>query len=536
MQRVWSVLGSVGLLFAVLVAPTLQEKTCQVTIHLVDGETEQPLAGWISISRQDSGELLHPEELISRGVGLPKDHPVAGWFVVSEGRAMISLPAVKLTIAAIAGLETERVEQTVDFRGKETAEVKLTLPRFSHLRQQDVYSGNTHLHLMKLNRETADRYLREIPRADGLDVLFLSYLERAGADHDYISNRYTQRDLELLSQDNLPIGHGEEHRHNFGSGGQGYGHVMLLNLPELVLPVSLGPGIMKQGSDGIPIQRGIDQARKAGATAVWCHNHWGLENLSNWVAGRLDAQNIFDGGEHGSYEDSFYRYLNAGLQVPFSTGTDWFLYDFSRVYVPLKTPLTPQNWLAALKAGRSFITNGPLLELTVEGAQIGDRLEMQKPGEVTVTAHGIGRIDYQRLELVWNGRVIRQTPSRAVQGHFESDLKATVTIDQPGWIALRTPPPPLAKEPDRYPPVGLNEFGQPLFSHTSPIYVSVGGQKQFDVATAKDLLSDIEKSWTFISENANFADEQERQVIHDVYENARETLQWWIADHQSEPR
>ena len=111
--------------------------------------------------------------------------------------------------------------------------------------------------------------------------------------------------------------------------------MMLLNLQELVLPVSIGPGIMKLGTDGLPVQRGIDTARRDGGTAVWCHNRWGFEHIPNWVLGRLDAQNIFDGGAHGSYKDSFYRFLNAGLRVPFSTGTDWFIYDFARVFVPV---------------------------------------------------------------------------------------------------------------------------------------------------------------------------------------------------------
>ena len=48
---------------------------------------------------------------------------------------------------------------------------------------------------MKVSRADADRYLQEVPRADALDLLFVSYLERAGADQDYITNRYTAGDL-----------------------------------------------------------------------------------------------------------------------------------------------------------------------------------------------------------------------------------------------------------------------------------------------------------------------------------------------------
>ena len=81
---------------------------------------------------------------------------------------------------------------------------------------------------------------------------------------------------------------------------------------------------------------------------IWCHNEWGFEDVPNWLAGLLDAQNIFDGDETPGYEDSFYKYLDLGMHIPFSTGTDWFIYDFSRVYVPIDGDLTRQKWLSAL--------------------------------------------------------------------------------------------------------------------------------------------------------------------------------------------
>lgn len=523
MQRLITWFGSVGLLAAAIAFPARKDDDCRVTLRLVDAATKQPIRGWVRIVNS-AGEVLHPPELLSRGVGLPVEQSIHEWSVVSRPEVVITLPAEQITLSGLSGLEFEGGQQTADLRGRKTAHVDLPLVRLANLREAGQFSGNTHLHLMKLSREDSDRYLREIPKADGLDVLFLSYLERADADHDYISNKYTKADLEQLSKDNLPIANGEEHRHNFGPGDEGYGHVMFLDLPELILPVSLGPGIAKRGSDGIPIQRGVDQARKAGATVVWCHNHWGRESIPNWVTGRLDAQNIFDGGEHGSYEDSFYRCLNAGLKVPFSTGTDWFIYDFSRVYVPIDGEVTPQSWLAALRAGRSFITNGSLLEFTVNGKPIGDRIDLPQSGEVHVTAKAIGRHNFRQLELIQNGRVIRTKTSQPVDGHFIAVIETTVQIDQPCWLAVRTPPPPLAKAPDRYPPVEKNEFGQPLFSHTSPIYVTVGGRDVFDASAAKSLLVDAERHRREIVEKAQFVDADERARVLAVHDQAIEVL------------
>jgi len=178
-----------------------------------------------------------------------------------------------------------------------------------------------------------DHYLKSISRADGLELVFVSCLRRAKAERNYISNTYTKQQLQQLSGHGVMFGHGEEHRHNFGSGGEGYGHVMFLNIKELIRPVSIGPGIMGEGMDWLPLRRGIDKAHRNGATTIWCHNAFGFEEVPDWIAGVLDAHNIFDGGSRGTYEDTFYRFMDIGLRVPFSTGTDWFIYDFSRVYV-----------------------------------------------------------------------------------------------------------------------------------------------------------------------------------------------------------
>ena len=64
------------------------------------------------------------------------------------------------------------------------------------------------------------------------------------------------------------------------------------------------------------------------------------------------------------------------MHVPFSSGTDWGIYDFSRVYVPVDGELTSSSWLGALRDGRSYITNGPFLELETEQGTVGDTLAL----------------------------------------------------------------------------------------------------------------------------------------------------------------
>src|SRR5207249_702662 len=135
-----------------------------------------------------------------------------------------------LRLEAFAGLETELASVSIDLRGRDQESLAIPLRSFSQVSRQGWYGGNTHLHLSNLNKDQADRYLREIPRADHLDVLFISYLERAVVDKDYITNRYPLGDLKQFWSTGVLVNNGEEHRHNFGDQGEGFGHVMLLNI------------------------------------------------------------------------------------------------------------------------------------------------------------------------------------------------------------------------------------------------------------------------------------------------------------------
>ena len=435
---------------------------------------------------------------------------------------VIDLPAQQLTVDVLSGLETERLTRTIDLTGQSDAKVRLPLVRFYRRKENRQVAGNTHLHLMKLSRKNCDRYLREIPRSDNLDVLFLSYLERVTADREYTSNNYDAGDLaELTRQSGVLFGNGEEHRHNFAGFGQGYGHVMLLNIEKLIQPVSIGPGIMKTGTDGIPLTRGIQQARDDGATAIWCHNVFGLEAESNWILGRLDALNIYDGGRRAGFKERFYPLLNIGLKIPFSTGTDWFMYDFSRVYVEMNKPLTVDNWLDDLSAGRSYITNGPLFRFNVDEAVIGDTLDLAGPRAVSVLGQVEGRIDFVRAEVVLNGRVVATAETRKVGEHFRAEITQSITVDEPGWLALRIPPPNLS---DAGPKTPTNELGRELYGHTSPIYLTVGGESAFNSRVARAMLEQMRESQAAISEQGNFESPQTKARVLDVYADAAAKL------------
>jgi hypothetical protein len=304
---------------------------------------------------------------------------------------------------------------------------------------------------------------------------------------------------------------GQEHRHNFEGYGQGYGHVMFLNIKELVQPVSIGPGITGKGVDDLALRPGIDNARKQGGTVIWCHNTNGFEDVLNALDNRLDAINVFDGSRGGTFEENYYRYLNLGIKMPISTGTDWFMYDMSRVYAEVRGKLTIGSWLDAVKAGRCQATNGPLLSFEVDGKKVGDVIDLTEPRKLKIRASAIGRFPPKKLELIRNGKVIKTQFDRAGDASM-IELQHDVRVDEPSWFAVRI-------DSD-----AKNEFAKTLFAHTSPVYVNVKGRGVFDVVEAIALLKQVEEGQATIRAKGRFSSEDASKKLLALYDQAADDL------------
>jgi hypothetical protein len=492
--------------------PEKKSDTIKVHLRLADDRTGKSIAGMVRIFRQGSDTPLSLTGLPDRLRGLKKTDTVVGWYVVPVSGIETTLPCAALRLEALSGLETARTIQEIDLSKKDIAEVTVKLKFLFRPEEQKLVAGNTHLHLRDLTKREADDYLRTIPVADGLKVVFISYLERDKDDAHYITNRYPIGTLKDFETAGVLVNNGEEHRHNFEAYGQGYGHVMFLDIRRLVKPVSLGPGITNGGNDDQALLTGMTDARKQGGTVLWCHNTMGYEAVSEALAGRFDALNVFDGTFTGKYEDRYYRFLNVGVRLPISTGTDWFLYDFSRVHARVPGTLTIQSWLHALKAGQCGVTNGPLLTLTVGGREVGDVIKLDRPRIVRVEATGLGRHDFERLQLVQNGKVVKTQSAEKKDGGYSAKLILEVRIDEPTWFAVRIDT------------STKNELGRFLFAHSSPVYVDLDGKRVFDVESARSLQRELEEARDAIGKRGQFSSPGARDKVIAIYEQTKKEV------------
>jgi hypothetical protein len=217
------------------------------------------------------------------------------------------------------------------------------------------------------------------------------------------------------------------------------------------------------------------------------------------ATGRADAVEMID---HTPYRHTeYYRYLNCGYRLPLVGGTDKMSNEVPvglyRTYAYLPDQdFTYENWCSAVRAGQTFLSAGPIITLSVGGAQIGDIVELPRGGgtvEVEATVESIFPVPV--LQLIQLGRVIAE--EKAPQGARTLKLKATVKVDSTTWLAARCNGPTFGSLQHH------DVWQRGCFAHTSPVYIAVGEPWQlFDEQAARYMLTLIEGSLGFIRNSA----------------------------------
>ncbi len=121
--------------------------------------------------------------------------------------------------------------------------------------------------------------------------------------------------------------------------------------------------------------------------------------------------------------------------------------------------------MAGLKAGRTFVTNAPLLEFTLGGREIGDEIRLPAGGKRLTARVGLrSSVPIDHLEVIGNGSVVATIPLRGDRTTASETVSVLVT--RSGWYVLRAwSDRPVTPILDLYP-----------FGSTSPVYVRVGRQ------------------------------------------------------------
>ncbi len=441
------------------------------------------------------GRFVHPANSILKvGPGDP--------FFYCDGEFEVHLGRGAVDIVVERGTEYTPLRHTLYATATGAVEVELELKRWIDLPEQRWYPGNTHIHYNELEGRPEER-LRLEPEVNDLSVTAISILQRGQIP--YASNKFPIGFMTDFSTDHRQVDCGEETRHNAHHGG--YGHVMLLNLRNLVEPVSRGDLVSAFDPDYPPLCHACDDARTQGGIVIWCHNGNGMEAPVAAGLDKLDAFNLFDPCWKDLEYDIWYKLLNCGIGLPASTGSDWYVCSNNRVYVQTEDQFTYQNWLEGLQAGRTFITNGPALWLDIDGQGPGARIETR--GKVSAKVEWRSHYPLDRVEVVRDGEVLHQRLLQQMVEQREGTWTVDVDLAGDGWVAVRV----LGAARD--------SFQQAVYAHSSPVYVGTGVPAVAAGESAAFFAREIEASSGLIKRSGRFTTDAQRQEVLHLFEQGR---------------
>jgi len=208
--------------------------------------------------------------------------------------------------------------------------------------------------------------------------------------------------------------------------------------------------------------------------------------------------------------DVYYRLLNCGLRIAVSAGSASGVkaspLGYNRVYAKLDGPFTYERWFQALKAGRSFGTNGPMLFLRLNGQEIGSTLRIP-PGKarpLNVHAEAASNGSLERLEIIFRGRVLKTIHATNSKGRMVADFE--MSPQESGWLAARCFERPAATI---------------RFAHTSPIYIEVGNKSPVVAADVEYLIEWIDREVEFYQKETRFRKPEDRNALLSFFGAAR---------------
>lgn len=363
------------------------------------------------------------------------------------------------------------------------------LKRWTNMNEQRWFSGDSHVHF--LTPEGAHREAQ----AEDLNVVNLLQSQWGSL----FTNTEDFTGAPSVSRDgNNFVYVGQENRQHV------LGHLILWGLRQHVMPwCSDGLGEAEiAGTMETTLSDWADRAHEQGGFVVNPHfnspNAFG-EYPALIATGRTDAieMKTLSSQRYGDY----YGYLNCGYRLPMVSGTDkmssFVPVGGHRTYVniPEDEEFTYESWCRNVVRGRTFISGGPMIGLSVDGAKIGDTIELPASGAVEVRVWAESIFPIHSLEILGAGRVVASAESR--QGTRRLELNERIDVDGHTWIAARCGGPGYYGNSIKY-GTGTHE----VYAHTSPIYVACGGEWQmFDRRVASNILASVEGSLAYIREN-----------------------------------
>ncbi len=527
----WSlVLAGAGLVLGCRATATSADG--RVEARIVDDATGEPLAARVAVTDPDGrfveieGQHAHVRYLGKR------------WCYV-DGSFALTVPTSGAEIEIRRGLETLPLSAEIsgDASGK-AVEKTYRLRRWIDMGSKGYVNGDIHAHLPV----PRDAYPQM--RAEDLNALVLLYLP--DPEDPIATNKCFTGRMAAGSASGCEIYVGHEVQE------WQMGHLNMIGLTKLIPGYPHAGGTLEYWKS-LPqwdLIRAMRAVREQNGTVFWPH----MSSLPGAQLPVAVALGLVDGIElitwndptqfpnhWGPWLDSgmsqaefptlrgvdlYYQFLNAGFRLPIAAGTDKLGEEIppgsNRVYAKVQGPANYDSWLAAVKAGKAFVTNGPILEFEAAGAGAGDVVGFQDAKRIKARATARSILPFTTLEIVLNGNTVghKTLPvwkNEPTDGLYSMELEADVELTRSGWLAARVVDHPDLK--NRILPRDLS-----VFAHTDPIYFLQDGRKVREEASVVYLRRYVQGVLHWLATRPPFANEDDR---HRAQQTAEEALRFY---------
>jgi hypothetical protein len=420
------------------------------------------------------------------------------------GEFTTDLPSGDLYVEMTKGFEyaPTRCKVTVKPGQKK---LRLKIDRWKDLRSEGWVTADTHVHF--LTPQTA--WLEA--QAEGVNIvnLLASQWGRLFTNVGDISGRVG------VAEDDTIVWVGTENRNHM------LGHISMLGTKGLpVFPMCTG-GVGEAwvgDPDYVTLTEWAEECKAKDGVVIRPHfPYCGFtEDPVLAVKGVVDAVEIRQNRGGGFPLQEWYRYLNNGYRVAVAGGTDkmgaYCALGSLRTYAKLNPnrPLTFENWAKAVRAGKTISTNGPLLDMCVDGKHIGETIRMPGGGgNVEVKAVAESAWNVGEIEIVVNGSVVARETSR--RGASKLSISTSVSIPGSGWIAARCGG--VGGTPAQY-----------MAAHTSPVYIQSGKETPYDGPALEHMLNLTRGGIEYLETISTRFDDREQERMIRIYRDVERHL------------
>lgn len=425
-----------------------------------DGRATAPASAW-----------MHADDGFDRTNQSSETH-----YFHCPSRCTMDAPAGDTSIWVQRGFRFEPWKQSMKLAAGSTHTVPVSLKpndlpaSFGAWRSADLH---VHMNYGGAYRNTPENLARQA-RAEDLDLVYNLIVNKEERIPDI---GYFRPDPDPASGDGVLILHAQEFHTSY------WGHLGLLHLSDHVLAPDFAAYQHTALASPFPHNGTIaDLAHAQGALVGYVHPFdWDIDPVkekslthqlpADVANGKVDYIEVVGFADHKATANVWYRLLNLGFRLPAGAGTDAMAnyaslrgpVGINRVFLNTGGDLTPAAIRSALKAGRTFASNGPLLGLDVGGKGPGDTISRSAPGKVNYRIALRSPVAVDHLELVQNGKIAKAFTLKGDRRNL--DATGEVSVDAGGWLLLRA-------WNDGADPEVLDIYP---YATTSPVYLELPG-------------------------------------------------------------